>query len=197
MSNSATPWTVARQAPLFMRFSRQEYWSGYSLLQVSSKPRDGIWVSCIASRFFTIWATREAPLRWVLIQPGLGLYLIWVISGLPQGQGLWVQQTWVWHKPSCRRSPLTPPKSCQNLHRTGETDSWMAQRDLVHQDPGERSSDPTRDLPVSVQESGGVGRWWPAAGSGALRAAVGPSEGGCHYLHYLWGFPGGSELPPL
>ena len=25
----ATPWTVARQAPLSMRFSRQEYWSGW------------------------------------------------------------------------------------------------------------------------------------------------------------------------
>ena len=25
---SATPWTVAHQAPLSMRFSRQEYWSG-------------------------------------------------------------------------------------------------------------------------------------------------------------------------
>ena len=24
----ATAWTVARQAPLFMEFSRQEYWSG-------------------------------------------------------------------------------------------------------------------------------------------------------------------------
>ena len=34
---------------------------------------------------------------------------IWDSSGLPQGQGLWVQQTWVWHKPSGRRSPLTPP----------------------------------------------------------------------------------------
>ena len=28
MSNSATPWTVALQAPLSMGFSRQEYWSG-------------------------------------------------------------------------------------------------------------------------------------------------------------------------
>ena len=28
MSNSATPWTVASQAPLSMEFSRQEYWSG-------------------------------------------------------------------------------------------------------------------------------------------------------------------------
>ena len=29
-------------------------------------------------------------------------------SGLPQGQGLWVPQTWVWHKHSWRRLPLTP-----------------------------------------------------------------------------------------
>ena len=28
MSNYATPWTIALQAPLSMEFSRQEYWSG-------------------------------------------------------------------------------------------------------------------------------------------------------------------------
>ena len=28
MSDSATPWTMASQAPLSMGFSRQEYWSG-------------------------------------------------------------------------------------------------------------------------------------------------------------------------
>ena len=29
MSNSlVTPWTITHQAPLSMRFSRQEYWSG-------------------------------------------------------------------------------------------------------------------------------------------------------------------------
>ena len=28
MSDSATPWTVAYQAPLSMGVSRQEYWSG-------------------------------------------------------------------------------------------------------------------------------------------------------------------------
>ena len=27
MSNYVTPWIVARQAPLSMKFSRQEYWS--------------------------------------------------------------------------------------------------------------------------------------------------------------------------
>ena len=34
ISDSATPWTVARQAPLSMEFSRQEHWSGcHYLLQ--------------------------------------------------------------------------------------------------------------------------------------------------------------------
>ena len=33
----------------------------------------------------------------------------WVSSGLPQGQELWVQHTWVWNKPSWRRLPLTAP----------------------------------------------------------------------------------------
>ena len=28
MYDSVTPWTVAHQAPLSMKFSRQEYWSG-------------------------------------------------------------------------------------------------------------------------------------------------------------------------
>ena len=28
VSDCATPWTVACQAPLAMKFSRQEYWSG-------------------------------------------------------------------------------------------------------------------------------------------------------------------------
>ena len=29
MSDSVTTWTVARQAPLSVEFSRQEYWSGF------------------------------------------------------------------------------------------------------------------------------------------------------------------------
>ena len=36
----ATPWTAAYQAPLFMGFSRQEYWSGVPLPLVSSF---GLW----------------------------------------------------------------------------------------------------------------------------------------------------------
>ena len=59
----ATLWTVARQAPLPMEFSRQEYWGGVAIpfSRESSQPRDRTQVSCIAGLFFTIWGTREAP----------------------------------------------------------------------------------------------------------------------------------------
>ena len=80
-----------------------------------------------------------------------------------------------WHKLSWRRSPLTqPPEPTQDW----EIDSWRKQTEFcVDQDPGERSSDPTRDCPRLAHECPGVfgrgaGQWWPATGSGALTAAV-------------------------
>ena len=42
VSNSSTPWTVARQAPLSMEFSRQEYWSGLPLPPPGDPPDPGI-----------------------------------------------------------------------------------------------------------------------------------------------------------
>ena len=58
----ATPWTVAHWAPLSMEFSRREYWSVWPFPSPrgSSPPRNWTWVSGIAGRFFTVWATREA-----------------------------------------------------------------------------------------------------------------------------------------
>ena len=56
----------------------------------------------------------------------------------------------------------------------GETDSWRAQtKPCAHQDPEERSTNPTGDWPRLACEcpavsGGGVGRWWPTAGSVAL-----------------------------
>ena len=38
----ATPWTVAYQAPLFMGFSRQEYWSGLPFPSPGDLPDPGI-----------------------------------------------------------------------------------------------------------------------------------------------------------
>ena len=52
----ATPWTVAYQAPLSMGFSRQEYWSGVPFPSPGDLSNPGF-VSRIAGRHFTIWAT--------------------------------------------------------------------------------------------------------------------------------------------
>jgi len=42
MSNSATPWSIAHQAPLSMGFSRQEYWSGLPFPSPGDLPNPGI-----------------------------------------------------------------------------------------------------------------------------------------------------------
>ena len=42
VSNSVTPWTVARQAPLSMGLSRQEHWSGLPLPPPGDLPNPGL-----------------------------------------------------------------------------------------------------------------------------------------------------------
>ena len=42
MSDRATPWTVARQAPPSMIFSMQEYWNGLPFLFPGDLPDPGI-----------------------------------------------------------------------------------------------------------------------------------------------------------
>ena len=51
------------QAPLFLGFPRHEYWSGLPFASPGDLPVPGVEPasSVIAGRFFTIWATREAP----------------------------------------------------------------------------------------------------------------------------------------
>ena len=49
--DSATPWTVAHQAPLSLEFSRQKWWSvAIPFSRGYSQPRDQTQVSCIAGR---------------------------------------------------------------------------------------------------------------------------------------------------
>ena len=62
----ATPWTLARQPPLSMEFSRQEYWSGLPCPPPGNLPNPGIKSMSLASPalaggFFTTSATWEAP----------------------------------------------------------------------------------------------------------------------------------------
>ena len=52
------PWTIACQAPLFMGFPRQEYWSGLSLSSPGDLPDPeiepmSVAPSALAGRFFT------------------------------------------------------------------------------------------------------------------------------------------------
>ena len=49
MSDSATPWTVAWQAPLSMEFSRQEYWHGLPFPTPADLPNPGIEPGSLAS----------------------------------------------------------------------------------------------------------------------------------------------------
>ena len=61
---SVTLWTVAHQAPLFMRFSKQEYWSGLPFPPLGNLPNPGIEPASLSSpalagRFFTTSATWE------------------------------------------------------------------------------------------------------------------------------------------
>ena len=61
-----TPWTVARQAPLSMGYSRQEYWSGLPCPPPEDLPNP--WIepgvscsSCTAGRFFTTEPPGKPP----------------------------------------------------------------------------------------------------------------------------------------
>ena len=63
-----SPWTVARQAPRSVEFSRQEFWSGLPIFSFrgSSQPRD--WTStsvspALAGRFFTTVPPGKPPKR--------------------------------------------------------------------------------------------------------------------------------------
>ena len=61
MSDSATPWTVARQVLLSMGFPRQEFWSGLPPLS-PDLPDRGIKPAspALAGRFFATESSRKA-----------------------------------------------------------------------------------------------------------------------------------------
>ena len=86
---SATPWTVALEAPLSMGFLRQEHRSGLPfppLGESSRSPRDQthvFGVSCIAGRFFTSWAIGEAQLSAYSISSKMLKCFTWPVFQIP------------------------------------------------------------------------------------------------------------------
>ena len=85
MSDSMTLWTIAHQAPHICGIlqARILEWVAIPLSRRSPWPRDWTQVSCIAGRFFSIWATRKAQffpylgLDYFLIHP-LRLLFHWL-----------------------------------------------------------------------------------------------------------------------
>ena len=81
---------------------------------------------------------------------------VWVCSGLPQGQGLWVQHTWVWHKASWRKSP-NPNRAARTYTRLGKQTLGGHKQNFVctrTQETGVVTPQETdSDLPGSIQES--------------------------------------------
>ena len=115
-----------------------------------------------------------------------------VSSGLLQGQGLWVQQAWVWHKPSWRRSPLTPPQSRQNLQGLGKQ-TFGGNKALCTPGPRreeqwsyKRLTQTCLQVSRSLRQSHGLAvACCRVGGTQCSSACMGPFEGGHHYLHYL------------
>ena len=63
-----TPWTIARQAPLSLGFTRQEYWSEWPRPAPGDLPNPGIKPASLMSpaltcKFFTSTATWEARIK--------------------------------------------------------------------------------------------------------------------------------------
>ena len=66
VSDSATPWTTARQAPLSMGFTRQEYWSGLPCpppgdLSDAGVQHTSLMSPALTGRFLSTSSTWEAP----------------------------------------------------------------------------------------------------------------------------------------
>ena len=141
-----------------------------------------------------------------------GLFLLWlhlfILSGVISplisssisgtyrpGEFIFQCPIFLAYKPSWRRLQLTPPMSCESLHRTGRKSLAGHKQNLVQQDPGERSSDPMGDWPRLTYECPDISsRGWSELVVACCRAGdtevcgtyMGSFEGGHHYLHYLY-----------
>ena len=98
----AIPWTVARRAPLPWDFpGKNTGVDCHFLLRGSSQPRNRTRVSCIAGRFFTDWAMKEA----LGTDPG----------GLFQSVDTWAWSTWQHRLPHWIRRVLRPWRSAVSV----------------------------------------------------------------------------------
>ena len=126
------PWTVARQAPLSMGFSRQEYWSGLPFPSLGDLPDPGteptsLMSPALAGGFFSgcklvkgLWSIQTAPGCPAAKKISLWAQL-WPIRDTPNGKVLWDQSS------SCSSSYSqyrTHPDSMQVPANTSSKHLW-------------------------------------------------------------------------
>ena len=97
----AIPWTVAWQAPLFIDFCRQEYWSEWPCPPPEYLPNPGIELvslthPALAGGFFATSATWEAPKMVVLMLSHVQLFVTpWTVAQqAPLSKGFSRQEYW-------------------------------------------------------------------------------------------------------
>ena len=102
MSDSATLWTIAHQAPLSMGFSRQEYWSWLPFPPPGGLPNPGVKPTSLASpalagRFFnlpgSIPGSERSPGEWIgyTLQCSWASLVAQLVKNPPAMQETWVQ----------------------------------------------------------------------------------------------------------
>ena len=84
MSNSATLWTVAHQAPLSMGFSRQEYWGGLPCPPPGDLPNPGIKPRSLALQAYSLPSGHHIPKI-----PKTYPYTNYLFKSSPQSFGLY------------------------------------------------------------------------------------------------------------
>ena len=63
----ANPWAIAYQAPLSMKFSRQDYWSGLRLPTPGDFPNPGIELACLVLVYIFFTAATPGYPRFVCV----------------------------------------------------------------------------------------------------------------------------------
>ena len=118
---------------------------------------------------------------------------VWVSRGLLQGQGLWAQQTWVWHKSSWKRSPLTHHRATRTHTGLGKQTLGGTDRTLWAPGPRRKEQWPYKRLTQtclwasrSLQgRRGSAVACCRVGGAERSSACMGPFEGGHHSLPHL------------
>ena len=130
-----TRWTVAHQATPSILQARILEWVAISFSRGSSQPRDGTWVSCIAGRLFTTWATREAHMFCVKnrrLSEGRDVYhaLNSEINSTPffsvcLGLSRWLRRSRICRQ--CRRPRVSgsDPQSLSQGRSSGEVNGYL------------------------------------------------------------------------